>query len=230
MFKYSVVLAGGKGTRFNLHTVDRPKAMVKVKNLPLVSYSLAQISSIENIIMTVGPFKEMLMDYSSKVHNVNSYVLTTDKEDCWWLFNSFLKNIDSPCLVLPCDLVVKIDLDFLFDEFVALGSPPIMLVPIFSNEISEGDFIKTEYGVFKGVSRLEKGDLFNTGIQVINPHKINKLLDGRSEFYSFNKLWNYFANSDNLLISNIYPHNWFSINSESELNYYFENLSNYYSE
>jgi len=55
MFKYTLIIAAGRGERLKPFTDDHPKALLNVDETPLISYSLKQlINGIEHVSITVG--------------------------------------------------------------------------------------------------------------------------------------------------------------------------------
>jgi len=223
MFKYVVFLAGGKGTRLGKFTTNTSKALVEVNGQPLISYSLCQISNIENKVITIGGHFEHTADYVANF-GVSTIINTRNKENCWWIFNSFIKTLDEAVLVLTCDLITKIDTEFLYSQYVNLGCPAIMLVPTKPLSQLEGDFLHSDGNRVIALSKTRKIGLFCTGIQMINPTKILKAIKGNSFPDDFGILWKMLIAKGEVFHSVLYPHPWYSINTELELKLY-EKLS-----
>lgn len=219
MFKYVVFLAGGKGSRLGKLTTVAPKALVKVSGRPLISYSLSQIKNIENKIITVGAHFERLVTYVAGF-GVFTIVNTQNKGNCWWIFNSFIKTLNEPVLVLTCDLITEIDTEFLYNQYVRLGCPAITLIPTGPLPGLEGDFLHSDQNRVIAFSRLTKTGLFCTGIQVINPTKILRAIEGNYFPEDFGVLWKMLIVKREVFHSELYPHPWYSINTELELKSY----------
>ncbi len=228
MIKHAVILAGGNGARFFPQTKDRSKAMVLIDRFPLITYSLAQLAKVHQIFITVGPFKTELISYCYHKFGVANYIMTEGRGNCWWIFNSIAKDLDCPVLVLPCDLITELDTLFLYNEYKRLNSPPIMHVPILWNGINKGDFIESKNYLVKKLSKDQKLNLFCSGIQVINPSLINSLLSDKKHIENFEDLWDIFITTKQLYHSDIYPHIWYSINSNFEKNHFLKNRYKYY--
>lgn len=61
----AVIMAGGKGTRLYPLTLNLPKPMVSMFNLPVIEYTLKQLKSagIKDIAITLAFMPEIIMDY-----------------------------------------------------------------------------------------------------------------------------------------------------------------------
>ncbi|HKX16683.1 MAG TPA: nucleotidyltransferase family protein [bacterium] len=62
---YAIVLAGGKGERLRPFTEDRPKAMVEIMGIPIVSYQLQwlQAQGVTDLIIASGYRHEVIESY-----------------------------------------------------------------------------------------------------------------------------------------------------------------------
>lgn len=224
MIDYVVILAGGYGSRLNSLTETRSKAMLNVREKPLINYTLAQIKEIKNRSMTVGPFKTELIANSLKFAPFN-FIDTKDEGNSWFLFNSHIKEIDAPVLVLPCDIITTIDTAFIYEEYCRLHYPLNMLVPTVNHAGYEGDYIRSENYRVQKLDGNTPTENFCTGIQVLNPKKINDTLRGDHDAGSdFRLLWKHMIDLGLLYHSRPYPHSWFTINNVKELNQYEEVL------
>lgn len=219
MFKYVVFLAGGKGSRLGKLTKVTPKALVEVSGKPLISYSLSQIKNIESKIITVGAHFERLVDYVAEF-GVFTIVNTQNKGNCWWIFNSFIKILNEPVLVLTCDLITQIDTEFLYCQYVRLRCPAITIIPTEPLPGLEGHFLHSDQNRVIDFSKTRKTGLFCTGIQVINPEKVLKEIKGNNFPDDFEDLWKMLIIKREVFHSELYPHPWYSINTELELKSY----------
>ena len=61
----AVILAGGLGKRLRPLTDERPKAMIKVLNIPIIEWQIRWFKryTIDEIIVCVGHMKELIMDH-----------------------------------------------------------------------------------------------------------------------------------------------------------------------
>jgi NDP-sugar pyrophosphorylase family protein len=217
MFKYAVIMAAGKGKRLSPLTGGFPKALLDVKGKELISYSLNRIVPLmENVYVTVGHEKAKLIKYlaGKEIYNI---IDTEGHGNAWWIFHSLFRDIDEPVTVLPCDIITRIDVSFIYRNYMNRGKPVCMLVPITPVEGIEGDCIHERKGLVHSLSREEKSPSYCSGIQVINPGRICRL----GEHYDdFTELWTALAKKKLLYSSDIYPHSWYSINTEAQLREY----------
>ncbi|WP_157970269.1 nucleotidyltransferase family protein [Albibacterium indicum] len=212
-------MAAGEGKRLRPLTNRIPKALIKVRGKSLISQSIIQLTeSVENIIITTGYKGEDLVEH---VYNLGANIIikTLGKGNAWWIFNSLMKSVDEPVLVLPCDNITKLNLDFIFNCYIKSGAPPCMLVPVRPLDNIEGDYIKGEIGTVRKLSRAEVTSIYCSGIQVLNPSSINNLIEPCEDF---NDLWKALIAIQKLKYSDVYPEAWYSINNEVQLQGYLD--------
>ena len=125
-----------------------------------------------------------------------------------------LRYKDGPVLVLTCDNITELDLDFISSEYVRLGNPACMIVPVDPIIGIEGDSILDQDGVVYKLSREIKTNKYCSGIQVLNPYKINSLIGKCDDFY---QVWNGLMEQSQLSASELYPNPWFSVDTLDQL-------------
>jgi hypothetical protein len=59
-----------------------------------------------------------------------------------------------------------------------------MLIPVKPVKGIEGDFIQTENNQITALSRTEKTPIYGSGIQILNPKKINDSTEKAADFYA----------------------------------------------
>ena len=89
-----------------------------------------------------------------------------------------------------------------------------MLVPVRPVPGLDGDFIFHENGRVNRLSRDEKSDIYCSGIQILNPKRINDLTE---EADTFNSVWRQLMEHRELLISSVYPEKWFAVDTIEQL-------------
>ncbi len=215
MITHALIMAPGRGLRMMPLTSNTSKAMIQFKNAMLIGNSLKQLKKLEldSINITVGYKGAELAAYAIKegVHNIFN---TNGKGNSWWLYNTFLKQLDAPVLVLTCDNIVEIDLEWISDQYYKLNSPTCMLIPVTPVTGIEGDFIKTENNQIISLSRTEETSIYGSGIQILNPKKINDCTDAVENFY---EVWKQLIDQQLLVASETYTKAWYSINTEAQL-------------
>ena len=118
-----------------------PKAMVPYNGTTLIANGIDQIKRhIPNIYITVG-YKGSLLAAHVIYLNLNGIFNTVGKDNAWWIFNTLLKNLDEPIVVLTCDNVTELNVDTLSKEYYNFNEPACMVVPVEPVEGLEGDYI-----------------------------------------------------------------------------------------
>jgi MurNAc alpha-1-phosphate uridylyltransferase len=214
MFKNSVILAGGHGSRMKPLTDYVPKALVEVDGLPLI-YNPINLLKNYNINRYVTYNYKSNQLFKRIESDVNGFINTKSQDNSYFIFNSFIHYIDEGVLILPCDIKIEIDLKKLYDDYIEQGSPAIMVVGVKPNSEIDGDFIFTsENNKIKYLNRTEKTNLYCSGLQIINPNLIYKLIKHENNFY---KVWEKFFDTDNLKLSNIQPDSWYSYDNIKQI-------------
>jgi len=217
MINHVVILAAGRGIRLKPKTNKIPKAMVKVNNQTLILQGIKKIRKfIKNIHITVGYKGSMLAKHVIE-NKVNSVINTDKKGNAWWIFNFPFKYINEPVFVLTCDNITNINFNLLEKDYINKNKPPCLLVPVKPVKGLEGDYIHKKNNVVTKLSRKQKSDIYCSGIQIVNPYKINKIL---SETQNFNTVWRNLISKKKLIVSDILPQKWFTIDNVKQLTMY----------
>ena len=210
-----LIMAAGRGNRMKPLSDIIPKAMAPYKGTTLIGNVLKNFQNGEQKIhVTVGYKSEILAKYLLEGGLVSSLVNTAGQNNAWWIFNSLLSYKDGPVLVLTCDNITELDLDFISSEYVRLGNPACMIVPVDPIIGIEGDSILDQDGVVYKLSREIKTNKYCSGIQVLNPNKINSLIGKCDDFY---QVWNGLMEQSQLSAPELYPNPWFSVDTLDQL-------------
>ena len=214
MVNYALIMAAGRGTRLMPLTDLVPKAMVPLNGSTLIAIGIDKIRKyIPNIYITVGYKGAMLAKHVIE-HNVTGIFNTEGHDNAWWIFNTLMKNLNEPIFVLTCDNVTDLDFEMLSNEYFSFNSPACMVVPVKPVEGLEGDYIFHDNNLVKKLSRHEPADSYCSGIQVLNPYKINQLMEPVENFYD---LWNRLIEKDQLYCSRTFPSKWFVVDTVEQL-------------
>ena len=215
MIQHALILAAGRGLRMMPLTSNTSKAMIQFNNAMLIGNSLKQLvqSDLQTISITVGYKGAELAEYAIKegVHNIFN---TNGKGNSWWLYNTLLKQLDEPLLVLTCDNIVEIDLEWIFQQYQQLNAPACMLIPVQPVEGIEGDFIQQKDNQITQLSRTDVSPIYGSGIQLLNPKKINQTTEPAESFYD---VWQQLMSKGLLYASETYTKPWYSVNTEAQL-------------
>lgn len=191
-----------------------PKPMAPYLGSTLIADGISRlVGKLENIHVTVGYKGAMLAQHVIE-HGVNSIFNTEGHSNCWWIYNTLLKNLDEPIYVLTSDNVVDLDFDLLAENYFALDAPPCMVVPVKPVPGLDGDYIFHEKQLVKKLSRTEESDIYCSGIQILNPAKINRMTAEGESFYS---VWSELIEQRKLIVSSVYPKTWFAVDTMEQL-------------
>jgi NDP-sugar pyrophosphorylase family protein len=213
--KHALIMAGGRGMRMMPLTDVIPKAMAPFDGTTLIARRIEKLrEEIPNIHITVG-YKGAMLAKHVVEHNVTSIFNTDGKDNCWWVFNTLLQHLDEPVFVLTCDNIIDLNFSRLENDYFSLNAPACMVVPVNPVEGLEGDFIFHEGNRVTELTRKKKGEIYCSGIQILNPRKINALVKPCDNFYD---LWQALIEQQQLYCSNIYPDKWFAVDTVTQLN------------
>ena len=176
-------MAAGRGLRMMPLTDSVAKSMIRIHGETLISKSIAQIQNIiPNIAITIGHMGAELAKHVVE-QNVSMIFNTSGKGNAWWIFNTPMRFLDEPVLVLTCDNIVKLDIEFIYSNYLSLGEPACMIVPVKPVAGIEGDFITGYDRKVVTLDRNAPAEAYCSGIQVINPLKINGKMASTENFY-----------------------------------------------
>ena len=217
MINHAVILAAGRGIRLMPRTKKIPKAMVKIKNQTLILRGIKRVQKyIKNIHITVG-YKGSVLARHVIENEVNSVINTNKKGNAWWIFNFPFCYIDEPIFVLTCDNITNISFKLIERDYIKKGQPECFLIPVKPIKKLEGDYIHRKNNRVTKLSRKIKSDIYCSGIQIINPYRINKIIKNTEDF---NKLWSKLISKRKLMVSDVLPKNWFTIDNLKQLTFY----------
>jgi len=214
MFKHAIIMAAGRGMRMAPLTDAIPKPMAPYNGTTLIARGIDRLAQrLEQIYVTVGYKKAMLAQHVIE-HGASAVFNTEGQGNCWWIYNTLLKYLDEPMLVLTCDNVVDLDFELLDESYRELNSPACMLVPVRPVPGLEGDYIFQENHVVTEISRLRETDIYCSGIQILNPHRLNQITREGESFYD---VWQQLIARQQLMISSVYPKKWFAVDTLEQL-------------
>lgn len=211
---HALIMAAGRGSRMMPLTNDIPKAMAQVGDTTLIVNGIEKISQVlEHIHITVGYKKADLAKHVIE-HHISSVHNTEGKGNAWWIYNSLLKNLNEPLFVLTCDNVVDLNFEKLAADYYDLGEPACMVVPVKPVMGLEGDYIFEDHQVITALDRNKPSEKYCSGIQVLNPSKINALTKKVDDFYL---VWEQLIQKQELYCSRIFPDKWFTVDTMEQL-------------
>lgn len=203
MFNNAVIIAGGEGSRMRPLTKYVPKPLVEVDGLPLILHVIYFLRSngIDNIYVTYGYKGGMVLDCVK--NEVEGFVNTNGQDNSYFLFNSFIKYINEPVVVCPCDMITNLDLFYTYEEYQKFQRPAGCLVPVQTK--LDADTIEAKDNIVTSISRNYRSGLYASGIQILNPLSINQLTKQENNFY---KVWANLIELRQLYVTNSMPTQW----------------------
>jgi NDP-sugar pyrophosphorylase family protein len=122
--------------------------------------------------------------------------------------------LDEPICVLTADNVVDLDFNLLEEDYELLKKPHCMLVPVKPVSGLEGDFIFHRNNIVTKLSRAEPTEMYCSGIQILNPKRINEATEVCEDFYA---VWQQLIIKSQLAASSVYPKKWFAVDTIEQL-------------
>ena len=207
---HAFIMAAGRGTRLRPLTKKIPKGLIKFKQTSLIANGIKKLKKyIDFIHISVG-YKGPILAKHLIEEKVSSIINTDKKGNSWWIFNSIFKSFDSPLYVLTCDNVTNIDFKKIEKDYYKKGQPICMIIPTKPIKGLAGDYIFRKKNIIQGLSRKVKSDIYCTGIQVLNPKKINDKIKSTDDF---NILWKRLIKIKQLYVSDVKPKKWYTVDN-----------------
>ena len=220
--RHALIMAAGRGSRMGVLTDVVPKPMAPIagkdgSSTTLISRGIqALIHRVPQIHITVGYKKAMLAQHV--IENGASTVLNTEgQSNAWWIHHTLLSQLDEPLFLLTCDNVRELDFDLIEKSYYDLQAPPCMLVPVKPVPGLEGDYIFHKNQVVYELDRHRPADIYCSGMQVINPRAVSRLTSPDGDFYA---IWRQLMAQQKLMVSEVYPKKWISIDTFEQLSRY----------
>ena len=205
---HAFIMAAGRGARLMPLTKKIPKGLVKFRQTSLIARGIRRLKKyIKFIHISVG-YKGPILAKHLIEEKVSSIINTDTKGNSWWIFNSIFKSFDSPIYVLTCDNVTNINFKKIEKDYYKKGQPLCMLIPTKPVKGLKGDYIFRKKNLISSLSRAKKSEIYCTGIQVLNPKRINKKITPTEDF---NILWKKLIKIRQLYVSDVMPRKWYTV-------------------
>jgi NDP-sugar pyrophosphorylase family protein len=211
---HALIMAAGRGTRMAPLTDLIPKPMAPLWGSTLIANGIQKLlPHIPHVHITVGYKGADLAKHVIEL-GVHSVFNTEGRGNSWWIFNTLMKYLDEPVLVLTSDNVTDLNIELIFNEYTRLGNPACMVVPVIPIEGLVGDFIHQNNNLVEKLDRNDPAPTYCSGIQVLNPSKVNRLMDAVEDF---GELWTNLIQNQELYSSSVLPDKWFTVDTLEQL-------------
>jgi len=192
-----------------------PKPMVPYRGTTLIAEGIKNVKRyFKYIHITIGYKGAILAEHVVGL-GVSSIFDTSDKGNAWWIYNTMMKYLDEPLTVLTCDNIIDLEFEKLIQEYYYFNKPACMVVPVAPVPGLEGDYIFHENNIVTKLDRFTPSELYCSGIQVVNPKKINELTNNTEDFRG---VWDQLIARKQVYASRIHPKKWFTVDTIEQLN------------
>jgi len=214
-FNHALIMAAGRGIRMMPLTEVIPKPMAPYRGSTLIAEGIKNIKRyFKNIHVTVGYKGAILAEHVVGL-GVSSVFDTSGKGNAWWIYNTMMKYLDEPLIVLTCDNVIELEYGNLIKDYNKFNKPTCMVIPVKPVPGLEGDYIFQKNNVVIKLDRHETSEYYCSGIQVLNPKKINELTH---ETEDFRNVWSQLIAQREVYASGIHTEKWFAVDTLKQLN------------
>jgi len=192
----AIVMAGGFGTRLRPLTINTPKPMVPIGNLPMMEHVIGLLAEhgLTDITALLYFHPEHVRDYfeDGSAFGVNlSYEIPDEDLGTAGAVRFALGEVHEPVLVISGDLVTDFDLTEAIKWHRTKQAEATILLTRAENPVAYGIVITDEDG--RIVRFLEKpswgeafSDTINTGIYILEPEAARMIPEGESFDFSQN--------------------------------------------
>jgi NDP-sugar pyrophosphorylase family protein len=215
MNKFSaVILAAGYGKRMLPLTADTPKPLLPGLNNSLLLNQIKFLKKFTpNITVTIGFQKEKMLK-ALTLYGIDDFFFTKDKGNAFWLNKLKEDKIDSPIVVITSDNLMDIDLNTLIKEYYEKEEKSLII----STDSKEGTHDKLEINEKNEVLSMNYQKTVGkiaSGLQVLNP---KDLYSDKISFNDFHEVWSLLIDKKRLIVSELQPKNWISVDTVDDLN------------
>ncbi|HET9717864.1 MAG TPA: HAD-IIIA family hydrolase [Pseudolabrys sp.] len=157
--RQAVILAGGRGTRMQPITNDRPKPMVPILERPFLEYQIEQLrgQGFERVLLLLGYLPEVVQDYfgDGAAWGIHIEYSVTEPDQLTSSRVVTARHMIEPCfLLLYCDNYWPMQMDRLWARFCEAGKPALITVYGNKDDYSRGSVRLDQDGHVQVFDRL----------------------------------------------------------------------------
>ena len=147
--RQAVILAGGRGTRMQPLTNDRPKPMVPILGRPFLEYQIEQLrdQGFERVLLLLGYLPQVVQDHfgDGRAWGVQIEYSVTGPDDLTSSRVATARHLIDPCfLLLYCDNYWPMQMERMWKRFQSAAKPGMITVYGNKDAYSRGSVILDE--------------------------------------------------------------------------------------
>jgi histidinol-phosphate phosphatase family protein len=157
--RQAVILAGGRGTRMQPITNDRPKPMVPILGRPFLEYQIEQLrdQGFERVLLLLGYLPEVVQNHfgDGRRFGIRIEYSVTEPDQLTSSRVATARHMIDPCfLLLYCDNYWPMRMNRLWARFREAGKPGLITVYSNKDDYSRGSVILGQDGHVQVFDRL----------------------------------------------------------------------------
>jgi len=186
----AIVLVGGEGTRLRPLTLETPKPMVPVFNIPFLERTLLRLRDvgITNAILPAGYLPAAITDYfgdGSRIGMRLTYVIETEPLGTAGAIKNVAEHITGPFFVLNGDILTSLDLQAMLAKHQELGGIGLLHLITVDNPSAFGCVVTDENAkvtafVEKPAPGTEPTNAINAGTYLLEREVLDLIAAGRA--------------------------------------------------
>jgi len=193
-----------------------PKPLLPKKENSLLLNQINFIRSYTNdITITIGYLKNQMIE-ALEIYKIDNFIFGHDVDNAFWINDSSFNRYEGPLVVITCDNIMEIDINKLIDEYYKNGEKSILVGVEGIDE--NADKVKFTGNEITEIGKNLESNILLSGLQILNIKKIQK---EKKKFNNFYNIWEVLIKNKELIISEHKPQSWSAIDTQEELNNYF---------
>ena len=219
----AVILVGGKGTRMRPYTYELPKAMLPIRNKPILEYMILSLRSagIRDVILCIGEHTEAIYEHFGNGERFGvriTYVQEQGELGTGGALLNARKHVhSSPFLLLYGDVFARLDYKDLLSfhlqqaEMVTMVLKPLQEVKAFGQITMRGSNVT---GFFPHAKKERKSNLVNAGMYVCGQDIFDAFSTTRTVFQFEDILTQYIEKQQ--VAGYVYDGPWFDVGTPED--------------
>ena len=185
----AILLVGGEGTRLRPFTLEIPKPLVPILNLPYLEQFLFFLKQVQvhELILAAGYLSDQILDFCKRVSGsgiILKYLIEKEPLGTGGAIRNARAFLDETFLAFNADIVTNFDLGRLLQFHVECkGEMTLGLVPVLDPSSFGAADLDSTGRILRLVEKPEKGrspsNFINAGMYVIEPQVLDLILENK---------------------------------------------------